>query len=204
MYRVFFSHPAEDASWATRVAFAFDRPPLLQAFVAGRDIQSGHEWLTVLETELMRCHALVAMLGPAFRGSEWCDQEVGFALGAKKKVVPMTDIRPVKLPHGFISRLQVLDVAGLSEQATADRLFDCLYDDARERPALTPVVLTALANDREPADVRKWAQRLERWPADLTDDQQADLARTLARNSTLRADRVSYAIVTRIVEGYNR
>ena len=67
----------------------------ISAFVAHNDIEPTQEWQTEIETALATCHALVAMLRAGFHGSNWTDQEVGFAMG---RGVPVFSVRFGEIP----------------------------------------------------------------------------------------------------------
>lgn len=199
MYRVFFSHPDAIKDQVRRIALAFDRPPDLTAFVAHRDVPRVADWLSVLERELRRCDALVAFLSPGFAQSRWCDQEVGFALGRQRKVIPISMDQGQTVGHGFLEQIQSVKTSGLTNSGIAHLIVDCLLDDDTESVRLVPVVLRALHDERDLATVRRWASRLERRRDDLSQPQCDEAKEILTRNSTVRTDPTAYSIISRAI-----
>jgi len=103
-YKVFISHKAEDKIKAkllkdNLISFG------ISCFVAHEDIEPTREWQVSIEAALETCDCLIALLTPDFHNSNWTDQEIGFAYGQKKIIIP---IRIGKDPYGFIAKLQGL------------------------------------------------------------------------------------------------
>ncbi len=87
-FRLFLTHVA------TQKQVAHSLKSCLQfygvdAFVAHDDIQPGKGWQLVIESALHSCDALAGLLHKGFRKSDWCDQEVGIAMGRGVAVVPI-------------------------------------------------------------------------------------------------------------------
>ncbi|MDQ3019059.1 MAG: toll/interleukin-1 receptor domain-containing protein [Bacteroidota bacterium] len=77
----------------------------ISAFVAHEDINPNKEWLNVIETSLISCDGILAILNDDFKKSFWCDQEIGFAYGQNKIIVP---VNFGLNPYGFINKFQAL------------------------------------------------------------------------------------------------
>jgi len=73
------------------------------AFVAHTDIKPSLEWQTQIELGLGSMDALAALITPKFHGSDWTDQEVGWALG---RGVPVINARLGKDPYGLAGKYQ--------------------------------------------------------------------------------------------------
>jgi len=58
-------------------------------FVAHQDITPSKESIDELELALGSCDALAAFLTPGFRTSDWCDQEIGFAMRNRVLILPV-------------------------------------------------------------------------------------------------------------------
>jgi hypothetical protein len=103
-YRVFLSHKAEVKSQTAQLK---ERLTVfgMSAFVAHTDIHPTREWQDEIENALASMDAFVALLSENFHGSEWTDQEVGYALG---RGVPMIAVKLGKDPYGFIGKFQAL------------------------------------------------------------------------------------------------
>jgi TIR domain len=101
-FRLFISHTHPNAPFAAEMKKYLSKF-LIESFVAHNDIEPSEKWMRVIESSLLTCHAVVALVTPDFRQSQWCDQEVGFALARSMLVVPL--MREVD-PHGFLSEFQ--------------------------------------------------------------------------------------------------
>lgn len=77
----------------------------IDCFVAHEDIIPSKEWEIEIENGLFTMDALCAIVVPEFSGSQWCDQEVGIALGQHKLVL---SINRGANPYGFFGKFQAL------------------------------------------------------------------------------------------------
>lgn len=115
----------------------------VDAFVAHNDIQPGKEWQLVIESALHSCDALAGLLHKGFRKSDWCDQEIGIALGRGRVVVP---IHFDLLPYGFFGSLQAVSNAANQDLETLARnLVLVLLNDKRTAGRLTEAIADQLA-----------------------------------------------------------
>jgi hypothetical protein len=81
----------------------------ISAFVAHADIKPTKQWQIEIEKALATMDALAALLTEKFRDSDWCDQEVGVAVGRDVLVIPIT---VEALPYGFIAKYQAIQGKG--------------------------------------------------------------------------------------------
>ena len=102
--RVFISHLASIKTIAKALKLALLEYSIA-SFVAHEDIEPTKVWQTEIEIGLSTMDALVAMLTPSFKESNWTDQEIGFAIG---KGVPIVPVRIGLDPYGFIGKYQAL------------------------------------------------------------------------------------------------
>jgi hypothetical protein len=100
--RLFFSHTSQHKELVGAVANVLEKWPIA-CFVAHDEIEPSLAWQEVIESALGTCHALVAFITEDFRGSAWCDQETGWALGRGLIIIP---IRLEADPHGFTGVIQ--------------------------------------------------------------------------------------------------
>lgn len=100
--RLFISHLATNQSFAQEVSTELSKLGV-EGFVAHTSINPSAEWQSVIEESLCSADALLGLVQPGFSGSSWCQQEVGWALGAKK---PAWFIRMGEDPSGFVARRQ--------------------------------------------------------------------------------------------------
>ena len=121
-YRLFISHLTKDkirASYIKEILLRYG----IDCFVAHEDISPSKEWQTVIENALSSTDALCAILSPNFIKSQWCDQEVGFALGRRKLVIP---ISCGVIPYGFIGKWQAIKSDGKSRNQVANDVFKAI------------------------------------------------------------------------------
>lgn len=102
--RLFFSHTSQHKEFVGAVATVLETWPMA-CFVAHDEIEPSLAWQEVIESALGTCQALVAFVTEDFRGSAWCDQEIGWALGRGLVIVP---VRLEADPHGFTGGIQAI------------------------------------------------------------------------------------------------
>ncbi|WP_177172087.1 toll/interleukin-1 receptor domain-containing protein [Prevotella sp. khp7] len=103
-FRLFISHLSEHKESASNLKECLQNFGI-DGFVAHEDITPSKEWEQEIEAALFSLDALCAIVAPAFKNSNWCDQEVGIALGRKKMVFP---IKKGRNPYGFFGKYQAL------------------------------------------------------------------------------------------------
>lgn len=95
----------------------------ISAFTAHEDIEPSREWRNEVEAGLESMDVLVAVVDPGFKESEWCAQEVGFALGRKVDVLPL---RAAMDPFGFFGKYQGIQMKGKVPEIVADEVTQLL------------------------------------------------------------------------------
>ena len=141
-FRLFLTHVATQKQEAHSLKSCL-RFYGVDAFVAHDDIQPGKGWQLVIESALHSCDALAGLLHKGFRKSDWCDQEIGIALGRGKVVVP---IHFDLLPYGFFGSVQAVSNAADQEPETlAQNLVPVLLKDKRTGGKLTQAIADQLA-----------------------------------------------------------
>ena len=103
-FRLFISHLSECKESASNLKECLQNFGI-DGFVAHEDITPSKEWEQEIEAALFSLDALCAIVVPGFEKSNWCDQEVGIALGRKKMVF---SIKKGKDPYGFFGKYQAL------------------------------------------------------------------------------------------------
>jgi TIR domain len=121
--RLFMSHLAKHQGEVGRVAFMLAKDGI-DAFVAHTSIDPSLQWQDVIESALRSCDAMAVFLHDGFRESDWCDQEVGFAMSRNVPVLPLRfDLNP----YGFMGKLQA---ENCSDLARYPHYFDTAYTAA--------------------------------------------------------------------------
>lgn len=127
----------------------------IDAFVAHDDIEPSQSWRDVIKAALATCHVFVACLHDGFHDSQWCDQEVGWALARNVPIVPVrlgTERR-----DGFLAEYQDQTFTG-SPWALAERLFNVVLADPRTHQEGVRALGEAFVNSRSYDMTRKlWA-----------------------------------------------
>lgn len=140
--RVFLSHLAVNKVETTQLKEQLACYGI-SAFVAHEDIEPTKEWQTEIESALASMDALVALLAPGFKESNWCDQEVGVAIGRQ---LPIIAVRQGLDPYGFIGKYQALQGAGKTSPQSAKEIFDLFIPLPGIGPKITGALVSQLVN----------------------------------------------------------
>jgi hypothetical protein len=180
-FRVFVSHtsPNKVKAHALKQALAAYH---IAAFVAHDDIEPAKQWEAEIERALRTSDALAAIMTPDFVESRWCDQEVGFAIGRGKLVVPLCS---ETIPHGFLGKYQSLKTKGLLATAVAQQLFDLLLENTLTSQRMTDAVVDRMANSGSFEISRRTIGLLEKVPR-LSDSQVTKLIQSTESNHQVR------------------
>lgn len=136
--RVFLSHLAIHKKETSNLQLEL-RKFGISSFVAHVDIEPTKQWQSEIESALSTMDALVALLAVGFKESNWCDQEIGVAIGRQ---VPIIAVRKGLDPYGFIGKYQALQGASKSIPVLAREIFDLFI----KMPVIGPKITTALVN----------------------------------------------------------
>ena len=137
--RVFLSHLAIHKKSTSELRNQLKKYGI-SSFVAHEDIEPTKEWQTEIESALATMDAFVALLAPGFKESNWCDQEVGVAIGRQ---LPILAVRQGLDPYGFIGKYQALQGAGKTATQLAKEIFDLFLP----MPVIGPKITGALVNN---------------------------------------------------------
>lgn len=141
--RLFCSHLAAFKDVVSRVGDGLERFGV-EPFVAHNSIEPSREWEEVIEAALAECDAMVVFLHPAFPESAWCDQEVGWALGRKRPILPLNYGLH---PYGFLGKYQDQPCATAQPHQVVSYIMDWLAKTrslhARLGPGLVDAFVTS-------------------------------------------------------------
>ena len=115
----------------------------ISAFVAHEDIKPSREWRDEVEAGLDSMQVLIAVVQPGFKESDWCAQEVGYALGKKIDIIPL---RAGLDPFGFFGKFQGMQVKGMKPEAAALEIVITLLRKPQHRDELLRSMSTAFAS----------------------------------------------------------
>ncbi|MEZ5572794.1 MAG: TIR domain-containing protein, partial [Halioglobus sp.] len=102
----------------------------ISAFIAHEDIEASREWRDEVEAGLQTMDVLVALVEPGFKDSDWCVQEVGYALGSNVDIIPL---RAGMDPFGFFGKYQGLQVKGKLPDDVAKEIAELLLKKPKHR-----------------------------------------------------------------------
>ena len=178
-FRLFLTHIA------TQKQAAYDLKSCLatygvDAFVAHADIEPGKEWRIVIESALYSCDALAGLLHDGFRESQWCDQEVGIALGRGIPVVPIQFDFP---PYGFFGSVQAVS-NGVNQTPTslAHNLVRVLLKQKEAAAALVEAIVLRLVRATS-FNQANWLSQILAEEAPLLSPDQAEQLREAATDN---------------------
>lgn len=113
----------------------------ISAFIAHEDIEASREWRDEVEAGLETMEVLVAVVEPGFKESDWCAQEVGFALGRKIDIVPL---RAGLDPFGIFGKYQGIQVKGKLPEVVAAEIAHLLLKKPKHRERCLQSLVKAL------------------------------------------------------------
>ncbi|WP_407281065.1 toll/interleukin-1 receptor domain-containing protein [Aromatoleum evansii] len=114
----------------------------ISAFIAHEDIKASREWRDEVEAGLETMDVLVAVVEPGFKESDWCVQEVGYALGRKVDILPL---RAGVDPFGFFGKYQGIQVKGKLPDRVANEVVQALLNKPHLRARLLQCIAKAFA-----------------------------------------------------------
>lgn len=112
-FRMFISHITSRKKQASNLKNALEEFGIT-SFVAHEDINPTKEWQKEIQKALNSMDCMSAMLYDGFHQSNWCDQEVGIALGRNVTVLPLL---PDGDPYGFLGEFQGVKIKGMYPDA---------------------------------------------------------------------------------------
>lgn len=148
----------------------------ISAFIAHEDIEPSREWMDEVEAGLETMEVMVAVVEPGFRESDWCAQEVGFALGRKIDIIPL---RAGLDPFGFFGKFQGIQIKGKYPEDVSHEVVQLLLKKPKHRNRLLQSMSKAFAT-LQSAQKIKVIEMLDSWS--VAKDEQI---RTLLEASSL-------------------
>lgn len=156
-FRMFISHITSKKKQASRLKAVLEEYGIT-SFVAHEDINPTKEWQKEIQKALNSMDCMAAMLYDGFHQSNWCDQEVGIALGRNVTVLPLL---PDNDPYGFLGEYQGLKIKGMYPDALAKRIFNILCDNANTRSKYLSCLTNLLLSSSSKNDALKWLSLIE-------------------------------------------
>jgi hypothetical protein len=150
-FKLFMSHLAVHESFVCMVKTCLNKYGV-SSFVAHVSIEPSTEWQSVVESALRSCDAMAVFLHKDFHNSNWCDQEVGFALARRVPVLPIAiEINP----YGFMGKLQAARCQPSDTPLqVADKMLKWLRRTPSAQTAMTEGLVTAFERSGYFSDTR--------------------------------------------------
>lgn len=157
-FRVFISHVT---SFRQRAASL--RKDLLKyhisGFVAHENIEPGELWQREIEAALRTMDGFLALITPDFHASKWTDQEIGWALGLDKYVLP---IRRDADPYGFIGEVQGIQGLGKKVPQVAEEVFSTFLRQSSTRGRMLEALVAGFERSTTTVEAKENLALLER------------------------------------------
>ena len=151
-FRMFISHITSKKKQASNLKNALEEYGIT-SFVAHEDINPTKEWQKEIQRALNSMDCMSAMLYEGFHQSNWCDQEVGIALGRNVTVLPLL---PDSDPYGFLGEYQGIKIKGMYPEALAKEIFKILCDNTNTRSKYLSCLTNLLISSNSKGDALKW------------------------------------------------
>ena len=156
-FRMFISHITSKKKQASRLKAVLEDYGIT-SFVAHEDINPTKEWQKEIQRALNSMDCMSAMLYDGFHQSNWCDQEVGIALGRNITVLPLL---PDSDPYGFLVEYQGIKIKGMYPEALAKEIFKILCDNTNTRSKYLTCLTNLLLSSSSKNDALKWLSLIE-------------------------------------------
>lgn len=145
----------------------------IDTFVAHEMIEPSAEWREEIELALATCEALAALVTKDLVTSNYCDQEIGFAMGRGLVVIP---IRLETDPHGFFGKYQGVPGAEgpYAAWTIADGIFDALVMNPKTKGKMGSAIAKRYATSQSYDRARKNTQYLIDMPKEMWTDEMVD------------------------------
>ena len=118
---IFISYSSADAEAATFIHRNLVEQGVT-AFLAATSLQPGQQWSPEILEALRGSDTVLFLASKKACASAWVQQELGYAVGAKKKLIPIIwDMKATELP-GWVSGYQALDLSRHSAEEVKEEV----------------------------------------------------------------------------------
>lgn len=175
--RLFVSHLSSNKARMSALKSALSNWGIC-AFVAHEDIEASREWRDEVEAGLETMDILAAVVEPGFKESDWCAQEVGYALGRKVDIIPL---RAGLDPFGFFGKYQGIQVKGKTPELVANEIAQLLLKKPKHRDKCIQSLSNALLSQESSKKIYL-IELLDSWSV-VTDEQIKDVLESASLSS---------------------
>jgi len=168
----------------------------ISAFVAHEDIKPSREWQKEIEVALDTMDVMIAVVEPGFKESDWCCQEVGFALGRKVEIL---SLRSNLDPFGLFGKYQGIQVKSKLPSRVAEELTNILLRKPKYRNQLLISISKSVTLAPPQGKLNK-IRLLDSWGA-ITDEQMKNFLERVALSDSERAELSEIILRVKAFEG---
>jgi len=118
----------------------------ISSFVAHEDIEPSKEWQIEIESALHTMDAMAVLLMEGFKESNWCDQEVGVAVGRDVLIIP---VRKGLDPYGFIGKYQGIQAVNKTLGEVAHEIFQTILNSPKTRGKMLRSLSNAISQSTD-------------------------------------------------------
>lgn len=156
-YRMFISHLSENKSIACDLKRVLGTLGI-SCFVAHEDIEPTKVWQDEILRALATTNVLCAIVSPGLVNSEWCDQEVGFALGRDILCVPLMY---GEKPYGILGMSQGVQCKGVDIKKVAVSIFNILCTNSKTKESYTRCVVDLFLQSTDTEKAMTWLKVID-------------------------------------------
>lgn len=157
-FRLFISHLSMNKESASNLKCCLANYGI-DCFVAHEDITPSKEWEIEIEKALFTMDALCAIVVPDFIKSQWCDQEVGIALGQRKLVIA---VNKGSVPYGFFGKYQALKSKNKNANALAADVWTAISINEKTKISYLNKLISLILNVTDKSEALKYIDVLKR------------------------------------------
>ena len=135
MKKIFVSHHNSDVGELRKLKDQIARYNV-ELFLAPDDLQYGANAIDELKRQLTDCLAILHIGNDESKMSNFCDQELGFAIALGKDVIPVLTDNSIDKPWGFIENNQAIKCNGVEEikfHILQAKFFDHMIKEKRRK-----------------------------------------------------------------------
>ena len=125
--------------------------------------------------------ALTAILMESFKESNWCDQEIGFAVGKDVLIIP---IKKELNPYGFIGKYQAIQGNNTTVQEVAKKVFNTIVKNPKTRNKMLTCLTNLISNSTHIETALKQLEILSEI-SDLPHELLEQMAKQIENNNVL-------------------
>lgn len=179
-FKLFISHLAKYKIQATNLKDGLKLYGI-SGFVAHVDIEPSKQWQDEIEKALHTMDALTAILMEGFKESNWCDQEIGFAVGKDVLIIP---IKKELNPYGFIGKYQAIQGNNTTVQEVAKKVFNTIVKNPKTRNKMITCLTNLISNSTHIETALKQLEILSEI-SDLPQELLEQMAKQIENNNVL-------------------